>query len=80
LADGPRFRTIDDQSRSDHSYLTPGDDCNYLYEYTSRKDYSFSATNNLVSNLKKKLGAPGYNYKVQAIGAAARAFAAAINS
>jgi hypothetical protein len=80
LADGPRLLTIDDQSRPDHSNLTPGDDCYYLYEYTSGKNYSFSATNNLISNLKKKLGNPGYHYKVGAIGAVAQGFAAAINS
>jgi predicted amidophosphoribosyltransferase len=80
LADGPRLLTIDDQSRSDHSNLTPGDDCYYLYEYMSHKNYSFSATNNLISNLKKKLGNPGYCYKVRAIGEAAQALGAAINS
>jgi predicted amidophosphoribosyltransferase len=80
LADGPRLLEIDAQSRPDHSNLTPGDDCYYLYEYTSRKGYSFSATNNLISNLKKKLGTPGYQYKVRAIGAAAQDLATAINS
>jgi hypothetical protein len=80
LASGPRLLTIDDQSRPDHSNLTPSDDCYYLYEYTARKGYSFSATNNLISNLKKKLGNPGYHYKVRAIGDAARDLGAAINS
>jgi predicted amidophosphoribosyltransferase len=79
LADGPRLRQIDDQSRPDHFNLSATDECLYLYEYTSGKNYSFSKTNSLISNLKKKLGAPGYNYKVQAIGEAARDFATAIN-
>jgi hypothetical protein len=51
-----------------------------LYEYTSRKGFSFSATNGLTSNLKKKPGAPGYQYKARAIGNVARAFAAVINA
>lgn len=79
LADGPLLRTIDDQSRPDHSNLSPTDACLYLYEYTSGKNYSFSATNSLISNLKKKRGARGYQYKGRAIGEAARAFATAIN-
>ena len=79
LADGPRLRKIDDQSRPDHYNLTADDNCLYLYEYTSGKDYSFSATNSLISNLKKKRDSRGYHYKAHAIGDAARAFAAAIN-
>ena len=79
VADGPRLRKIDEQSRPDHTRLLPDDDCVYLYEYTSRKNYTFSATNSLISNLKKKPGAPGYQYKVRDIGLAARAFATAIN-
>jgi hypothetical protein len=80
VADGPRLRKIDEQSRPDHARLLPDDDCVYLYEYTSRKNYAFSATNSLIINLKKKLGAPGYQYKVRDIGLAAQSFAEAINS
>jgi hypothetical protein len=65
LADGPRLREIDDQSRLDHSNLSADDKCLYLYEYTSGKDYSFSTTNSLISNLKKKRGARGYQYKAR---------------
>jgi hypothetical protein len=79
LTDDPLLRRIDDQSRPDHTRLSPDDDCLYLYEYTSGKNYSFSTTNNLISNLKKKPGAPGYQYKLRDIGVAARALAAAIN-
>lgn len=80
LANGLRLQTIDDQSRSDHSRLSAGDECFYLYEYTSRKDFSFSATNNLISNLKKKPNAGGQQYKASAIGDVTRAFAAVINA
>jgi hypothetical protein len=79
LADGPRLRKIDEQSRPDHFRLSADDECYFLYEYTSGKNYSFSATNSLISNLKKKPGASGYQYKLQAIGQSARALAAAIN-
>jgi predicted amidophosphoribosyltransferase len=79
LAEGLRLRTIDEQSRPDHARLSSDDQCFYLYEYTSGKNYSFSATNSLISNLKKKPGAAGYKYKLRDIGIAAAAFAATIN-
>ena len=79
MADSPRLREIDDQSRPDHFNLAADDKCLYLFEYTSGKNYAFSTTNGLISNLKKKRGARGYQYKARAIGEAARAFAAAIN-
>jgi hypothetical protein len=80
LADHPRLRKVDEQSRPDNTRLSADDECYYLYEYTSGKDYSFSATNNLISNLKKKPGSAGYHYKGSAITECARAFASAINS
>ena len=76
---GPRLRQIDEQSRVDHVRLGPDDACYFLYEYTSGRNYSFSATNSLISNLKKKPGAGGYQYKLQALSQSARAFANAIN-
>jgi hypothetical protein len=79
LANGPRLRKIDEQSRPDHSRLSEDDDCFFLYEYTPGRNYSFSATNNLILNLKKKPGAGGYRYKLQAIVQSARALANAIN-
>jgi len=79
LADGLRLRKIDEQSRPDHPRLSEDDECYFLYEYTSRKNYSFSATNSLISNLKKKPGSGGYRYKLEAIGQCARALAAAID-
>lgn len=78
----PRLSLIDDSSRGDHHHLTPTDTCLYLYEYTSGRNYSFSATNNLISNLKKKpsqSGQPGYHYKGRAIRAAAQALGQALN-
>lgn len=79
----PRLSLIDDSSRGDHHHLTPADNCYYLYEYTSGRNYSFSVTNNLISNLKKKpsqSGQPGYSYKARAIRSSAAALAQALNA
>ena len=70
MADSIRLCLIDDSNRDDHYRLTADDKCYYLFEYTSRRDYSFSSTNNLISNLKKKpsqAGQPGFFYKARAI-------------
>jgi len=78
----PRLSLIDESNRGDHFHLTSADTCLYLYEYTSQRDYSFSATNNLVSNLKKKpslAGQPGYHYKGRAIQSCAQALGQALN-
>jgi hypothetical protein len=79
LADSPRLRKIDEHSRPDHSRLSEDDQCFFLYEYTSGRNYSFSATNSLISNLKKKPTALGYQYKLHAIRQSANALANAIN-
>lgn len=70
MVDEIRLSLIDDSNRDDHFHLTADDNCYYLFEYTSHRDYSFSGTNNLISNLKKKpslAGQPGYHYKGRAI-------------
>lgn len=82
MVDGVRLSIIDDSSRGDHYHLTADDNCYYLYEYTSHRDYSFSATNQLISNLKKKPSQAGqqhYRYKDQAIEICGCALASAIN-
>ena len=48
-----RFLEIDDQSRGHHNSLTGDDACYFLYEYTSGKNFSFSETNRLISNLEE---------------------------
>jgi hypothetical protein len=50
-----RLTEIDDLTRPDHFYLTPEDACYFLGEYTARKGYAFSPTNQLVLNFKKSL-------------------------
>jgi hypothetical protein len=77
-----RLTKIDDLSRPDHFYLTPADDCYFLGEYTARKGYAFSATNQLVLNFKKsmdKRGTAQWRYKEQAIGDASAAFRTDLN-
>lgn len=49
----PRLTRIDETNIEDHSRLTSADEVYYLFEYTSGRNYSFSSTNNLISNLKK---------------------------
>lgn len=61
-----RFRKIDDTNLRDHYYLTSGDVCFFLYEYTAGAGYDGEA-NQLIYNLKKKRGAGGYQYKAGAI-------------
>jgi hypothetical protein len=71
-----RLTKIDDLTRPDHFYLTPEDACYFLGEYTARKGYAFSPTNQLVLNFKKSLdkrGTPQWKYKDRAIREAAAA-------
>ena len=78
-----RLTKIDDLARPDHSYLTPADECYFLGEYTARKGYAFSATNQLILNFKKsmdKRATVQWRYKERAIEEAAAAFRAALNS
>lgn len=50
----PRLSVIDESNISDHAALHGTDQCYFLFEYTSGRGYDFSATNQLISNLKKK--------------------------
>ena len=78
----PNFQRIDETTLADHARLNAGDEVYYLYEYTSGRTYSFSATNSLISNLKKKPSKahqPGYGYKAIAIQDCAAALRPAIN-
>jgi hypothetical protein len=70
LTNDIRLSLIDESNHDAHFHLTADDNCYYLFEYTSHRDYSFSTTNNLISNLKKKpsqAGQPGFHYKARAI-------------
>ena len=50
-----RLTKIDDLTRPDHSYLTEGDACYFIGEYTARLGFTYSATNNLILNFKKPM-------------------------
>lgn len=61
---------VDALIRRDHYYLTEGDKAFFFGEYTARKGYAHSETNQLIINLKKKLdrrGRPEWRYKEEAI-------------
>lgn len=66
----PRLCKIDDLTLPDYHYLEPDDRCYFVREYTSREDYSFSSTNDLISNFKKTMDRRGkaeWKYKERAI-------------
>jgi hypothetical protein len=80
----PRHLTeIDDLTRSDHYYLSAGDICVYLGEYTARKGFSFSVTNQVVLNFKKSVDRRGraeWQHKERTIREVGQAFATAIKA
>ena len=70
-----RLSKIDDLTRPDHTFIEAKDECFYLGEYTARKGYQFSDTNNLIFNLKKPMdrrGQPGWSHKKRAVDKAGR--------
>lgn len=74
---------IDQLTRPDHSYLNEQDRCYFLGEYTARKGYAYSETNNLILNLKKPMdrqGKPEWVHKGRAILRAAGALRNAIHN
>lgn len=76
-----RFTKVDDLTRPDHWYLTSEDVCYFIGEYTARKGYAYSETNNLVFNFKKTMdrrGHPEWRYKGISIRRAAAAFRTAL--
>jgi hypothetical protein len=84
LIEPARFWLIDESTIADHFHLVPGDQCYYLLEYTSGKDYSFSFNNNLISNLKKdpskRTSSPSeYRYKTIAVSSCSSWIGQALN-
>jgi len=77
-----RLSQIDASNIDDHYYLNCDDECYYFFEYTSRRDFSFSRANSIISNLKKKPSNSGrgdYKYKIQAINEVTQMFCGALN-
>lgn len=65
-----RFTKVDELTRSDHWHLTADDKCFFIGEYTARKGYAYSETNQLIFNFKKTMdrrNRPEWKYKDQAI-------------
>lgn len=76
-----RLTRIDELTRGDHWYLQEPDDCYYLGEYTARRGFAFSETNQLIANFKKPVnrrGQPDWKYKGSAIQRAGSAFRGAL--
>ena len=76
-----RLTEIDELTRPDHYWLTAADRCYFLGEYTARKGYSYSQTNQLILNFKKPLdrkGKPEWRYKQSALLQVADAFQRAL--
>src|SRR5262249_32681191 len=87
MTSGGRFLShltlIDDLTRPDHSYLTSNDSCAFIGEYTARGGFSFSETNDLISNLKKSVDRrllAEWRYKELAIQKVARTLKAIFSS
>jgi hypothetical protein len=77
-----RLSKIDDSNRADHYHLGANDECYYLFEYTSHRDFTFGFANDLISNLKKPVdrhGRPEYHYKTSAIQECSRYLATTLN-
>ena len=54
-----RLTRIDALARPDHGYLTEDDHCYFIGEYTARKGFAYSASNNLLLNFKKGMDRRG---------------------
>lgn len=76
-----RLLQIDESTIADHVRLRPTDTCLYIFEYTSGRNYSFSQTNSLINNLKKKPTASSaqLGYKRGAIAKCAECFRITLN-
>jgi hypothetical protein len=78
----PRLTKVDELILDQHGSLSAQDECYYLLEWTKGGGYSASATNQLITNLKKgveRRGQRDYYYKEQAIETAAYNLRNAIN-
>lgn len=72
-----RLTRVDELTRADHTFLGVDDECLFFGEYSARRGFAHSATNNLILNFKKPVryrGTSAWQYKRSAINAAANAF------
>lgn len=78
-----RFTRIDDLTRGDHNHLLPEDECLFFGDYTARKGWAHSATNQLILNFKIPVNRQGTNrwpHKQHAIRTVADLFSARIGA
>ncbi|MEO8844184.1 MAG: hypothetical protein ABI591_13260 [Kofleriaceae bacterium] len=76
-----RLQQIDELLRPQHSFIRAEDNCYFLREYTAGAGYGHGETNNIISNLKKRLDRrdkPEWRYKESAIRQAGRELRAAL--
>lgn len=76
-----KFTRIDEVSQYDHSYLSDEDSIIYLGEYTARKGFSYSDTNQVIFSLKKPMDRRGraeWKYKMHAISECSNALSDAL--
>jgi hypothetical protein len=69
-----KLTRVDSLLLPDHYYLDADDECYFIGEYTARAGFAFSATNDLIQNLKKPMDRrdrPEWKYKEWAITKAA---------
>ena len=69
-----RLTRIDELTRNDHSFLLPEDECLFFGDYSARKGFAHSPTNQLILNFKKPCrfrNSPSWYYKTLAIAKAA---------
>ena len=77
-----RQQRIDELNRRDHYYLDAQDQCYFFLEYSARQGRVFGATNELVCDLLRADGQPGFGpdvRKQRAIRRLAQVFKAALN-
>jgi predicted amidophosphoribosyltransferase len=78
-----RLTRIDDLTRKHHTFLEVADECFFFGEYTARKSWAHSPTNQLILNFKKPMSRkhlPEWRHKTNAINQVANAFSKAIHS
>ncbi len=72
-----RLTKIDDLTRKHHTFLNVTDECFFFGEYSARKGFDHSPTNQLIFNFKKPMrmrNSPGWHYKNRAIKETSAAF------
>ncbi len=71
-----RLTKIDELTRRDHAFLEEKDECLFFGDYSARKGFAHSATNQLILNFKKPMrfrDTASWHYKNIAIASAAQA-------